>query len=477
MEGGARRRRYTHRTVKSSVEVLEDNKVKVNVEVDAAEFEREVDAAFKRIAKEIRLPGFRPGKAPRRLLEVRLGATAGREEALRESLPSYYTRAVIEHDVDVIAPPAIDITAGRDGGAVVFDAVVEVRPRIVIGGYRGLRVEIPEPYATDDDVQKYLDRLRNQFAELVVAERAAADGDHVTIDIAGSLGDESVPGLTAEDYLYEVGSGAVVAEIDENLRGASAGEVKEFTAAHPDPDEARELTFTLTIKEVKEKVLPDVDDDFAVQASEFATAAELRDDITTRLSLVKKSQARVALRMKAQEELAKLVDDDVPQAMVANEMQARLEDLSNRLRQQGIGLEQYIQMMGSTPEQVSEELRVGATESVKVDLALRALAECESIDVPEAELDEELEAFATQVKQDLEIVRTRFRESGQLSGLRSTLQKNKALQWLLEQVEVVDESGAPVDSAALLADDSAPEAANAEIESTETDAGDPDDAS
>jgi trigger factor len=453
--------------VKSTVEVLEDNKVKVNVEVDEAEFEREVDAAFKRIAKEVRLPGFRPGKAPRKLLEARLGTSAGREEALRESLPSYYTRAVIEHDVDVIAPPEIDITAGRDAGVVVFDAVVEVRPRVAIGGYRGLRVEIPAPYATDDDIQSYLDRLRNQFAELVVAERPAADGDHVTIDIAGELGGESIPGLTAEDYLYEVGSGAVVAEIDENLRGASAGEVKEFTAPHPDPDEERELTFTLTVKEVKEKVLPEVDDEFAAQASEFATAAELRDDITNRLSAVKKSQAKVSLRMKAQEELAKLVEDEVPQAMVANEMQARIEDLSNRLRAQGLGLEQYIQMMGGTPEQVSEELRVGATEAVKVDLALRAIAEAEQLEVTDDELDEELTAFADQVKQDLDLVRTRFRESGQLSGLRSTLQKNKALQWLLEQVEVVDESGAPVDRAALLAEDTPTDA-----DEPTTDAGD-----
>ena len=468
--------------MKSSVEVLEDNKVKVNVEVDEAEFEREVDLAFKRIAKEIRLPGFRPGKAPRRLLEARVGTAAGREEALRESLPAYYTKAVIEHDVDVIAPPEIDITSGRDGGAVVFDAVVEVRPRVNIGGYRGLRVEIPAPYATDDDVQQYLDRLRNQHAELVVTDRAAADGDHVTIDIAGALDGEPIPGLNADDYLYEVGSGAVVVEIDENLRGAMAGDVKEFAAPHPDPDEEGELEFSLTIKEVKEKVLPEVDDDFAKLASEFATAAELRDDITTRLNAVKKTQAKIALRVKTQEELAKLVDDEIPQAMVANEMQGRLEDLSNRLQAQGITLEQYIQMMGRTPAEVSDELRVGSTESVKLDLALRAVAEAESIEVSEADLDEELEAFATQVKQDVAVVRTRFRESGQLSGLRSTLQKNKALQWLLEQVEVVDESGAAVDRAALLADDPEPDAVTSADEDTasdhtETDAGDTDDES
>ncbi len=459
--------------MKSSVEFLEDNKVKVSVEVDAAEFEREVDAAFKRIAKEIRLPGFRPGKAPRKLLEARIGVEAGREEALRESVPSYYTRAVIEHEVDVIAPPEIDITAGRDGGTVTFDAVVEVRPRVAIGAYRAIRVEVPAPYATDDDIQTYLDRLRNQFGELQTVERPAVDGDHVSIDIAGSLGGEPLPGLTAEDYLYELGSGAVVPEIDENLRGASAGEVKEFAAAHPDPDEERELTFTVTVKEVKEKVLPEVDDEFAAQASEFATAAELRDDISNRLSAVKKSQARVSVRMKAQEELSKLVEADVPQAMIANEMQARFDDLAGRLRQQGLGVEQYLQMMGRGVEDLTEELRTGAAEAVKVDLALRAVAEAEGLAVDDDELDEEMATFAEQVGQTLDAVRARFRESGQLPGLRSTLQKNKALEWLLEQIEIVDETGAAVDRAAL-AEDPAPEASDTD---TESDAGDPDDAS
>lgn len=457
--------------MKSSVEVLEDNKVKVSVEVDEAEFEREVDAAFKRIAKEIRLPGFRPGKAPRKLLEARLGTEAGREEALRESVPSYYTRAVIEHEVDVIAPPEIDITAGREGGSVTFDAVVEVRPRVTLGAYRAIRLEVPAPYATDDDITAYLDRLRGQYGELVVVERPAADGDHVSIDIAGTLGGEALPGLTAEDYLYEVGSGAVVPEIDENLRGAAAGEVKEFTAPHPDPDEERELAFTLTVKEVKEKVLPEVDDEFAEKVTEFATAAELRDDITNRLSALKKSQARVTVRMKAQEELAKLVEDELPPALVSSEMQARLEDLAGRLRQQGLGLEQYMQMMGQTAEGVTAELREAAIEAVKVDLALRALADAEGIDVTDAEIDEELASFAEQVGQDLETVRSRFRESGQLPGLRSTLQKNKALEWLLDQIEVVDETGAAVDRSAL-ADEPA-----AEANDSETDAGDPDDAS
>jgi trigger factor len=439
--------------VKSTVEVLEENKVKVSVEVDAGEFEKEVDAAFRRIAKEVRLPGFRPGKAPRRILESRLGAGVGREEALRESLPSYYTRAVIDHDVDVIAPPEIEITQGRDTGAVTFDAVVQVRPRITIGGYRSLRVEIPSPIPTDDEIQSYLDRLRNQFATLQTVERPIQDGDHVTIDIEGSLDGEPLPGLTAEDYLYEVGSGAVVAEIDENLREASVGDVLDFAAAHPDPDEERELAFIVEVKDVKEKVLPEVDDEFAEQASEFATAAELRADIEDRLSKLKRAQARFAIRTKAQEALAQLVLDDVPDSMVAAEMQSRLEDLSLRLQQQGITLDQYFGASGRPMEEISAELKEGATDAVKVDLALRAVAEAEGIDAAEQDVETELSQFAAQVGQDLDDVRNRFRDSGQLSGIRSSLQKSKALDWLLEHVEVVDENGTAIDAALLELDE------------------------
>ena len=445
--------RYTRRSVKSTVETLENNKVKVVVEVDEAEFEKEVDAAFRRIAKEVRLPGFRPGKAPRKLLEARLGAGVGREEALRESLPSFYTKAVIEHEVDVIAPPEIDITAGRDAGPVVFDAVVEVRPSITVAGYQGLRVELPNPVPSDEEIGEHIDRMRQQFAELQVAERPAADGDHVTIDIAGSYDDEPLPGLTAEDYLYEVGRGLVVAEIDEHLRGASAGDELTFSAAHPDPDEEGELSFTVVVKEVKEKVLPEVDDEFATMASEFETAAELRADVERRLGAVKRSQARFALRAKTQEALAALVDEDVPDAMIGNEMNSQLQDLANRLQQQGMNLDQYFGMMGRSPEEVSAELRESATEAVKIDLALRAVVESEGLGISDEELDAEIAEFAEQVKQDLDDVKARFAAAGQLGEIRVGLAKGKALDWLLERVEVVDESGAPIDRALLEADE------------------------
>jgi trigger factor len=440
--------------VRSTVEAVEANKVKLSVEIDAAEFESEVNAAFKRLAKEVRLPGFRPGKAPRKVLEARLGSDVGRQEALREALPVYYSKAVIEHDVDVIAPPEIDITAGQQTGPVTFDAVVEVRPQVRVAGYQSLRVEIPSPNPSDEEIDAQLDRLRNQYAHLEPVDRAIVDGDHVTIDIEGTYNGEPVPGLTTNDYLYEVGKGTVVPEIDENLLDRKAGDEVDFEAAHPDPDEEEQLSFHIAIKEVKEKVLPEVDDEFARNASEFDTAAELRADIVNQLATQKRSFGQMAVRMRTTVELAKLIDDEVPEAMINAEMQNRIEDLVMRLREQGVTLEQYLTATGRTAAQISEEAREAAVEGVKTDLALRAVAAAESIEVSEDDIDRELVPVAEQAKLNLETVRQRFTDSGQMSAVRSSIQKNKALEWLLERVEIVDPDGTVIDRTALEAPDS-----------------------
>ena len=315
------------------------------------EFNAEIDAAFKRIAKEVRLPGFRPGKAPRRLLEAQFGHLVGREEALRSALPDYYAQAVVEHDVDVIAPPDIEITDGQESGSVAFDAVVEVRPSIPIGGYNGLRVEIPNPAVSDDELAEEIDRLRTQFATFEPVDRAAGDDDHVTIDITGSVNGEEIPGLTTSDYAYQVGAGAVVAEIDENLRGAKAGDILEFDADHPDLDEDDELNFRLLVKEVKQAVLPDLDDDFVSENTEHETVDAMQDDLRTRMSAMKIMQSRMAQQQATAEALAGLVDEDVPEAMIDGEASARLREFVGRLQEQGVEVQEYIESMGSTAEE------------------------------------------------------------------------------------------------------------------------------
>ena len=434
--------------MKSTVEPLEGNKVKLSVQVEADEFEKDIDAAFRRIAKEVRLPGFRPGKAPRRLLEAKLGSEVGREEALREALPSYYVQAVKEHDVDVIAAPEIDITDGQEQGPVAFDAVVEVRPVITIGGYQGLRVELSRPEATDEEIDAQVDRLRQQFAELKVVERPAQDGDHVSIGIAGSRDGEVLPGLQADDYLYELGSGSVAKELDENLRGAKVGDVLEFDA-QPDDDDEDPVQFKVIVKDVKEKVLPTVDDEWANDVSEFDTVDELRADLGERISKVRKIQAQMALRDKAVLALVELVEDEAPDPMVSTEVQNRLQDLTLRLNAQGLTPEQYLAASGQSAEELVSGLRDLAVQAVKADLALRALADAEDIDADDDDLDAEIAALATRVGQKADKVRKDLERADQIQAVRSDVRKRKAVDWLAERVELVDEEGQPIDRAAL----------------------------
>ena len=435
--------------MKSTVETLEDNRVKLSVEVDEAEFDTAVDAAFKRIAKEVRMPGFRPGKAPRRLLEAQFGSGVGREEALRESMPEYYAKAVIEHDVDVVAPPEIEITGGQEDGPVQFEAVVEVRPSINAAGYDGLQVEIPNPTPSDEEIDEQIDNLRKNFAELETVERAAEDGDHVTIDIEATHEGEAVPGLTTTDYDYEVGSGAVVAEIDENLRGTSAGDDVEFEADHPDPDEDEPLKFSISVKEVKEAVLPDLDDEFAKANSEFETVEDLRSDMVERMGMMRIQQANMAVQQRTAEALAELVTDEIPESMVENEVNSRLQELVQQLQQQGMDVNAYLQAVGQTADSLAAEFREPAEQAVKVDLALRSVAELQGLNPDDDALDEYLAEMAGPSGQDPDELKARLAEVGQLSALRADIGKQKAMEWLTDNVALVDDNGEPIDRDAL----------------------------
>lgn len=435
--------------MKTSVEALEGNKVKLRVEVDEVELDTALDAAFRRIAKEVRVPGFRPGRAPRRILEARVGAEAARQEALRESLPQYYAKAVGEHDVDVIAPPEIDITAGEAEGPLAFDAVVEVRPRITVPGYGGLRVEVPSPEADDAAIDAQIERLRAQSGELVPVERAAQDDDHVTIDVAGSVDGEPVDGLTADDYLYELGSDAVVPELDEHLRGATAGDVLVFDAEHPDPEEDATIAFRVLVKDVKEQVLPDVDDEWANEASEFETVEALRDDLRTRLGAIKRVQTQMALRDGVIASLVALIEDEPPEPLVEAEVERRANDLQHRLSHQGASIQQYLEATGTTGEALISQIREQAVDAVRADLGLRAVVAAEGIDATDEEVDAEVARIAERVGEPVATVRAQLESAEQLPAVRSDLKRVKALQWLVDHAEVVDEEGKPVDRSLL----------------------------
>ncbi|HEX3427115.1 MAG TPA: trigger factor [Acidimicrobiales bacterium] len=464
------------------VEPLEGNKIKLSVTIDEAEFEKALDATYRKIAREVRIPGFRPGKAPRRILEARLGKETARAEAIRGSLAEYYSEALKEHDVDAIAPPQIDITGGEHDGPVSFDAIIEVRPQVQIAGYAGLRVTIPSPLLTDEEVQVQLDRLRTNFGELVPVDRPAQDKDHVTLDLTVSRpgeGDGEDRTSTNEDLLYEVGSGSFGPQLDEHLRGAHVGDHLEFVVdllsptpetAEGEPSEApgRQVSYDVTVKAVKEMILPEVTDEWASEASEFDTVDELMADIEKRLRVTKRAQANVALRTQAIDAIADLVQEDPPEALVNEEIGRRAQELESILRQQGLSVGQYLTATGRSQEQLIEELKVQSAQAVKADLALRALADAETIEVDDAEVDAEIARLADRFDATPEDVREQLESAEQMAAIRSDARKGKAIEWLVDHVEAVDPQGQPIDRA-LLAEPPEATAADAPTKATAAD--------
>ena len=433
------------------MEALEGNKVKVIVEVDEAEFEKDLDAAFARLAKEVKMPGFRPGKVPRKVLEARIGADYARQDAFREGLPEYYVEAVKAHEVDVIAPPSIEVTEGEDGGDITFEAEVEVRPVIEISGYTPLEVEVPAPGVSDDEIDEQIESMLGQYGTLETVDRPAEDGDRVSIDIEAVHEGEPVAGLTAEDYLYQVGMGAVVPELDENLVGASAGDELSFEAAHPDDEEDEPLHFSIKVKEVQASVLPEPDDEWAKENSEFDTLEELRADIAERLGRSRVIQAITARRNNVAEAIAKLVDDEsVPEALESMEFENRIQDMAMRLQAQGLDFDQFLQFSGQSREALLADMREGASVSARLDLALRAIATAEGLEPTDDDLEVEFARVAAQVERSIEDVREEFTSAGQLPAIRSDLAKSNALDWLVDQATLVDEEGNPVDPADLV---------------------------
>jgi len=424
--------------VKTTVEELDDNN-------EAAQFEVEVDKAFKKIARGVNLPGFRKGKVPRKVLEARFGSDVARGQAIEDSVPDYFLTALGDHEIDMISPPEYDITSGMEEGDLVFDAVVAVRPSIEISGYENIKVEIPAPAPTDEEIQARVDSFLGQFGELATADRASEDGDTVTMDITTTYEGEEVEGLTASDYSYPLGSGGLVPELDENLRGASAGDTVTFDADHPDPEEDGQLSFSIEVKEIQEQVLPDLDDEVVSNATDFATAEEWKTDLVEQMTQGKAAESDRMWREKAAEALGALVEEDPPVSLVDTEVRNQVEDMARRLQQSGIGFEMYLQMMGQTVEGMFEQMREPATQSVKVDQALRALAVAEGVAAGDDDLDAEFENLAEGTGISVDDLRKQISTKNQLMMMKADISKRNAVDWLLERVEVVDEDGNTID--------------------------------
>jgi len=439
--------------MKANAETLEDSKVKLTIELEDAEVEKAIEQAFKTIATQVNIPGFRPGKAPRKLVEARVGLEAARTQALNDSLPDHYMAALEQTATDPIAAPEIEIKSGQTEGPVVFEATVEVRPVPALPGYQGLQVEVPNPEPSSEDIDAQIERMRAQYGELELVERAADPGDFVTIDVSGEHEGEAVPGLTASDYSYEVGTGlqSLGEDFDAQVAGSSAGDVKEFTS--PVPPEGREVNFRVEIKQVNERKLPDLTDEWANEVSEFESVQDLRADLAQRLAQVRKMEASQAFRSGVIEALAALVEEEVPEPLVDSEMQRQLQEVAYRLQQQGFTLAQYLEATGQPQDEFVAQLRATSIDGVRADLALRSLADKENLVVTEEEVDAQVETLAAQFGQKVAKVRRDLERADQMPAVRSDIRKTKAVRWLIDHVEVVDSEGKTVDRSLLSTDD------------------------
>jgi trigger factor len=433
--------------MRATSEIVENNRVKLTVEVEESEIDSALDGVVRSISRQAKIPGFRPGRVPRKVLEARMGgAVALRAEALREALPDFYAQAVSQTEIDPIASPEIDITGGEESGPVSFDAIVEVRPSVSVAGYEGLSATVPSPVVTESEIDAQIDRLRDNDSEFVDVERPVQGADFVTLDLTGT-DEEGQQVASADDYLYEVGSGVVVAELDEALPGAKPGDSIEVTGS---PSGGSPIKFAVKVVAVREKKLPEVTDDWAAEASEFTTVEELRNDLAERMGRVKVVQAQMALREAALGALADLIDDDeVPEVLVDAEVNERLHDLGHRLESQKISIEQFLSITGQSGEDLVAGLRGDAHRAVKVDLGLRALVLAEGLEVTDAELDDEISTMADQVGTTADELRDQLNRAGRTGALRAERAKSKAATWLIEHVEVVDEEGQPVDRSLL----------------------------
>jgi trigger factor len=432
--------------VQTTVETLNPTRVRLTVEVPFAELEPALSAAYKRIAQQVRIQGFRPGKVPPRIIDQRIGRGAVLDEALQSALPELYSSAVREQEVAVLSQPQVDVTELVDGQRLVFTAEVDVRPKVELPAYDQLSATVDDVEVGDDDVDAQLATLQDRFATLTGVERPAEDGDYVSLDLVATIDGEPVPGGEASGISYEVGSGTMLPGLDDAVRSLSAGEEATFTSDLVAGEHAgKSADVTVTVRSVKVKEVPDLDDDFAQTASEFDSIEELRADTRARLERARRLEQGVEARDAVLEAFLEQVDVPAPDSAVEAELGWRRQSIEAQLQQSGLTMEQYLESEERSAEDLEQELREAAETAVKAQLALDAVADAEQIGVNDAELTEQVVRRAQGMGVTPEQYAQQVMQNQQLGALVAEVRRGKALAHLLEVATVTDSSGRPID--------------------------------
>jgi trigger factor len=432
--------------LKSTVEQLSPTRVRINVEVPFDELKPNFDRAYRKLAQQVRIPGFRPGKAPARVIESRIGRAPILDEVVNEAIPAKYMEAVTTGEVRVIGRPDIEVTKIEDGDLVAFTAEVDIRPDFELPAFDSLAVQVDDVELTDDEVNEQLDELRARFGTLTAANRAAENGDFVSIDLSATVDGEVVEDANTTGLSYEIGSGNLIDGIDEAVIGAEPGDSRTFTTQLVAGEHAgQDAEVTVTVQSVKVRELPEADDDFAQLASEFDTIEALRGDIGERISRIKRMQQGVQAREKVLDALLDGTEVPLPEAVVQGEYDARKHDAVHTFDHDDAKLAEFLETQGKTLEGFETELRTDAEKIVKTQLILDSIVESEKVQVNDNELSERIYYQAQRFGISPEDYVQRAQESGQLSAIFADIRRGKALASVMRKAAVTDASGNAID--------------------------------
>ncbi|MFT4127675.1 MAG: trigger factor [Gordonia sp. (in: high G+C Gram-positive bacteria)] len=457
--------------MKSTVEQLGPTRVKINVEVPFEEFSDDFERAYRTLAQQIRIPGFRPGKAPAKLIEARVGRDSILAQVVNDALPAKYTQAVTETEVKALGQPEIDIDELTYGEAVNFTAEVDVRPEIELPDYATLTVEVEPPKSDDEAVEEQIEALRARFGTLSGVDRGAETGDTVSIDLSASVDGEAVEEASTEGLAHEVGSGDLVDGLDEALVGLKAGESAVFTTTLVAGDHAgEEAQVTVTVNSVKVRELPELDDEFAQLASEFDTVDELRQSIVERVAQSKDAERASAIRDAVLEKLLAIVEIPLPETVVQAEVDSQLEQMMHSIGHDEALFEQLLEAQGTSRAEFEAQARETAEKSVRSELLLDAIAEQQETQVGQDEFTQQIMLAAQRYGMPPQEFISQLTQANQVGAVFADVRRGKALTGIAALVSVTDTDGNVVDTTELFGldeDDQETESDEAETESDE----------
>lgn len=426
----------------STVVKKENNEVTLRIEANAEAFEKAVQKAYTKMKGRFNIPGFRKGKAPRKLIEVQYGEGVFYEEAINEIFPELYDAAVKEHNLDPVDRPSIDIEQVGKGENLVITAVVTVVPEVTLGDYKGIEVAKKEYNVEEAEVESEIEKLQDRNARLIAVERPVQDGDTLIIDYAGFVGEDQFEGGTAEGQTLVIGSGQFIPGFEEQLVGKAMGEEVDVNVTFPTeyhaPDLAgKEAVFKVTIHEIKEKELPVLDDEFAKDVSEHDTLDELKADLRKKLEETAKNKAERETRDEVVKKVTENVQVDIPEIMVEHQLDDMLNELDYQLRFQGLNLETYLQYMNQKIEDIRNQMRDDAYNRVKTQLTLETIGEIENIEVTDEELDTEIEKYAKQYNTEMEKFKSSLRDSD-YKNIKEGIKVRKTIDFLVESASIAE---------------------------------------